>query len=87
MNLEIEACQDFQNSMFGVNQADNGPASHAKHNFMCLLIMQQLTNLTVPLRDLYFQATPHPQGNVQVDNVQMLTPNYQLSALHGFMSA
>ena len=35
MNLEIEACQDFQNSVFGVNQADNGPASHAKHNFMC----------------------------------------------------
>lgn len=87
MNLEIEACQDFQNSMFGVNQADNGPASQAEHNFMCLLIMQQLTNLTVPLRDPYFQATPHPQGNVQADNVQMLTPNHQLSALHGFMSA
>ena len=69
MNLEIEACQDFQNSVFGVNQADNGPASHAKHNFMCLLIMQQLTNLTVPLRDLYLQATPHPQGNVQADTV------------------
>ena len=72
MYLEIEACQDFQNSVFGVSQADNGPASHAKHNiyFMCLLInMQQLTNLTVPLRDLYLQATPHPQGNVQADTV------------------
>ena len=68
MNLEIETRQDFQNSVFGVNQADNGPASHAKHNFMCFL-MQQLTNLTVPLRDLYLQATPHPQGNVQADTV------------------
>ena len=48
MNLEIEACQDFQNSVFGVNQADNGPASHAQHNFMCLLTMQQMIHTNQP---------------------------------------